>query len=648
MSCRLTCFPIVAVCVAILGCGESATTDHGATYGGDALEARSQTLRIRATPAPIPIAGDNGGVTELAPEVAAPAPAIVAEGEPTDPEVAGGDGGLNVDFWEAEAAAPIAEPQPSPDVDLGATAAPDLERAPPIIAAQRPCDGLNFANNNHNDNVFAGGPMVGVEWVPQVTGPIRRLEVYTGEHVGPNQVAIWSDSGGGQPQAPLGWSDPFTTTLTKGWQGANLLNPVNVTAGNTYWLLWDPEGGEQTSASNHPADQLTTYWGSYSGDVTGGASWFGPFASEQIKYKFRAFCGPRPCDGNNYANENHVDNIFMGGPLVGIEWFPAVTDTLKRIEIYTGEVAAPNRLAIWSDDGGAPSQPLAAMGTTNTFTTTLAKGWQGAILTTPVSVSAGAKYWIVWDPSGGEQASVSDDLGDIQQSYWGSYSGDVTGGASWFGPFSGPSHRWKFRLFCGRGPCEGNNYDKDNYLDNVSMGGPLVGIDWYPNSSALVSRIEIYTGEVTAPNRLAIWSDNGRIPSQPGAFLAATRSFTTGSANGWQGANLMRPLFVRARTKYWVVWDPAGGEQASVTDDPNDIQQTYWGSYSGTVTGGTSWYGPFSFPDRRWKFRMFCLCIRPHAEGALLSESPLTLARLRCAQPVLDVQLAGDRISVRR
>jgi hypothetical protein len=64
---------------------------------------------------------------------------------------------------------------------------------------------------------------------------------------------------------------------------------------------------------------------------------------------------------------------------------------------------------------------------------------------------------------------------------------------------------------------------------------------------------------------------------------------------------------VVAGGSYWVVWDPVGGEQASCTDDPADIQQTYYGSNTGTVSGGAGWeLGPFSFPDRRWKFRVYC------------------------------------------
>ena len=471
-----------------------------------------------------------------------------------------------------------------------------------------PCDGNNHENTNHLDNVSMGGPMVGIAWVPTTSGQVSRIEVFTGEATTTNAVALWSDNGGfpGQPLAALSWSNPFNLTLGKGWQGADLLTPVSVTAGSKYWVVWDPAGGEQAAVTNDPLGVQQTYWGSFTGNVTGGASWFGPFSFTDRRWKFRIFCKDKPCDGNNYANTHHVDTTSMGGPMVGIEWTAANTNTITGIEVFTGEVAAPNALALWSDNGGLPGQPLAALGYTSSFNTVLFKSWQGATLNTPVTVTAGQKYWVVWDPSGGEQASLSSDPGDIQQRYYGSYVGTVAGGASWFGPFTFPDHRWKFRMLCGQRPCEGNNYANDHHLDNVSAGGPLIGIRWVPASSVTIRRVEVYTGEVSASNALAIWSTDGGLPSKPLAPLAVTNNFTVSLPKGWQGADLTSPLSVTAGTEYWVVWDPAGGEQSPVSGDPGDVQQTYWGSYVGTVNGGASWFGPFSFPDRRYKFRMFC------------------------------------------
>jgi hypothetical protein len=155
-------------------------------------------------------------------------------------------------------------------------------------------------------------------------------------------------------------------------------------------------------------------------------------------------------------------------------------------------------------------------------------------------------------------------------------------------------------------PCEGNNHLADDYFDGALMGGPIVGISWIPTASVNVRRVEVFTGEAAAPSFLAIWSDDGGAPSRPLAALAVTGSFLVAPPNAWYGSDLDTTVSVTAGTKYWVAWDPTGGEQCACTDSPADVQQTYWGSNLGTVSGGTDWFGPFSFPDRRWKFRMYC------------------------------------------
>jgi hypothetical protein len=158
---------------------------------------------------------------------------------------------------------------------------------------------------------------------------------------------------------------------------------------------------------------------------------------------------PKPvCEGANYATDDYNDSWLMGGPIVAIAWTPAASVTVSRIEVFTGEGSGNIALAIWSDDGGGPSKPLANLGDTGYFplpTTTVS--WQGANLLTPVTVAAGTKYWVLFDPVGGEQAPIQNGVG---QQYWGSSSGTITSvpPADWFGPFSSSDHAWKFRMFC--------------------------------------------------------------------------------------------------------------------------------------------------------------------------------------------------------
>jgi len=186
-----------------------------------------------------------------------------------------------------------------------------------------------------------------------------------------------------------------------------------------------------------------------------------------------------PCDGNNHTTNSFNNNIFMGGPIVGIAWTPNATVTISRVEVFTGESTAPIALAIWSDDGGNPSKPLADLGDTGYFNLpTQVDSWQGADLLTPVTVNASTKYWVVFDPSGGEQAPVQNGIG---QQYWGGSVGTITAvpPSSWFGPFSSSDHAWKFRVFCLPPP-------KDVYAVKFLCGSflpkpptpPVDGVEW--------------------------------------------------------------------------------------------------------------------------------------------------------------------------
>jgi hypothetical protein len=172
-----------------------------------------------------------------------------------------------------------------------------------------------------------------------------------------------------------------------------------------------------------------------------------PDTRVQLQAPATALAEGPACDGANFATNAFNNNIFMGGPMVAIAWTPSATETISRIEVFTGESAGPDALAIWSDDGGSPSKPLANLSNTNNFSLSAANSWQGADLLSPVTVNAGTKYWIVFDPVGGEQAPVQNGVG---QQYWGSFAGTVTGvpAPSWFGPFSSADHAWKFRVFC--------------------------------------------------------------------------------------------------------------------------------------------------------------------------------------------------------
>jgi len=166
---------------------------------------------------------------------------------------------------------------------------------------------------------------------------------------------------------------------------------------------------------------------------------------------------PAACDGQNFANDSVLpSDSCTGGNLLAMTWVPAQTETISRVEIFTGfsgGTRAPNRLAIWSDDGGSPSQPLAPLAATGFFPVVPTNSWQGADLASAVHVVGGQKYWIVWDPDASQTCSASNDPDGVHLAYWGSSTGTVDGGATWIGPFGQPYNnqiddRLKYRVFC--------------------------------------------------------------------------------------------------------------------------------------------------------------------------------------------------------
>ncbi|TAK52835.1 MAG: hypothetical protein EPO24_15015, partial [Bacteroidetes bacterium] len=203
--------------------------------------------------------------------------------------------------------------------------------------------------------------------------------------------------------------------------------------------------------------------------------------------------------------------------------------------------------------------------------------------------------------------------GGIYQDYFDRDSGDVSydGGITYNA--SGPEVLTKSEAtesISSQTPCAGNNYSDTTLNNTWYMGNKLTAISWVPSVSSTIMRIEMFTGEKTNQIAYALWDDNG---GKPGTNLGNTAYFTSNLSNSWQGGDLLTPVAVTAGTQYWVVFDPAGGEQAPIQDCA--VGQGYWGSFTGTVTGGASWGGinattPFSSSDHCWKFRMFC-CISP-------------------------------------
>ena len=148
-----------------------------------------------------------------------------------------------------------------------------------------------------------------------------------------------------------------------------------------------------------------------------------------------------PCHAE-YGDNVFDDNVSMGGPnlLLGIRFVALQNMTVRSAQVFTGEGAGLNTIAIYSSNGSL-TEPLTPLGS-GTWNMSNSNSWQGASLNTPVTLIAATSYWLCWSPINGSQASVDTTPPGLGQLYNGSFNG----GQSWFGPFSDNSH-WKFRLF---------------------------------------------------------------------------------------------------------------------------------------------------------------------------------------------------------
>lgn len=144
----------------------------------------------------------------------------------------------------------------------------------------------------------------------------------------------------------------------------------------------------------------------------------------------------------DFDNPFFADNVSMGGPnlLVGIQTTIPTTFVATRIEMFTGEGSGSNSVALWTHDPvlNQPQTQLGSgsweMGNTN--------GWQGALLSPPIVLTAGDVVWLVWAPQNGSQASVQGGVAGAQP-----MRPSFDGGATWLGPFQ--TDEWKFRIWTG-------------------------------------------------------------------------------------------------------------------------------------------------------------------------------------------------------
>ncbi len=172
-------------------------------------------------------------------------------------------------------------------------------------------------------------------------------------------------------------------------------------------------------------------------------------------------CEPYPvCGGANIDNV-YDPNVTMPEQATIIGWFAESSYKLSGLSIFTGGNTAIQRIVLWSDDYGFPGDHN--ISSNIFFANTVAPGWKGGDFAEPVQIITGRKYWILWETTGGEQASVTP-----SGQHWGyrtSSFGSPDGVPDY--PWSNTSFAlaWKFQLHCDPAQACASDVDGDGVCD---------------------------------------------------------------------------------------------------------------------------------------------------------------------------------------
>lgn len=144
------------------------------------------------------------------------------------------------------------------------------------------------------------------------------------------------------------------------------------------------------------------------------------------------------CDGFNESGPASYSN--WGSRYVAFQYVPTENRTVAGFEWLTGRGGpggSPDLyLALFDDVAGKPGSPIVPASSFQVPGG--ATDWYGGRLSSPVAVTAGTSYWIVWKPLGGV-ASLSSAPGTVVK-----YRGSDNLSA-WDGPYSDP---WMLRVQC--------------------------------------------------------------------------------------------------------------------------------------------------------------------------------------------------------
>jgi hypothetical protein len=201
------------------------------------------------------------------------------------------------------------------------------------------------------DNTVTGGFPLGYRLTAAAGARITAVQVHTGLRAGAASLAIWShDATSNAPAAILGQRADYVQRTLIGWQGGVLPQPVQLAAGQVFWVVWTAPDSSRTNWSTDPAGTVP-YRALMNGTWSGPAQGWGPAAA-----KIRLHCdyptGTTAVLGAAQAGSGGVL------PALSLAGWPSVGNAIEPVL----ERAAPSAQALLLI--GSPGQlPVPGLGT---------------------------------------------------------------------------------------------------------------------------------------------------------------------------------------------------------------------------------------------------------------------------------------------
>lgn len=239
-------------------------------------------------------------------------------------------------------------------------------------------------------NVSATPTRRAVPYVMPEDGQLESISIYHEGGSGNFIVALYDDSGAGQPGRILAASWETAVNAQAGWQTADLHGTgTHVLAGRKIWLAWVFEnnpGIRYRAGTPARAD-------SGQGWIDGMPEDFGPASMSNFIYSiYASYYSYSTYQSDTVGNTELFPEVNADQTRRAVLYTMEMDATIKSIAFYHEGGSGPFTMAVYADNGtGRPGSRLAV----ESQTVNSSAGWQTVPLSEPLFVNAGP-VWVAW------------------------------------------------------------------------------------------------------------------------------------------------------------------------------------------------------------------------------------------------------------